>query len=217
MTDQLQIYNGAARILGSEAIATLSDNVESRLVFDDVWSNNAVDYCLETGYWGFATRAVKITYDPDITTAFGYTYAFSKPTDYVKLVAICLNEFWTNPLYYYADETDFWYSNVDTLYIKYISNDALYGNNMGSWPQSFANMVQAYLAKNGCMRITKSAEIQKYADDSFTKALRDARSKDNMNQPAKFMPISNWTRSRINGKLSSQWLGIFNNYGVRDY
>lgn len=215
--EQLALYKGALRILGSASIATLSDNVEARYVLDEIWANGAISYCLEAGYWSFATRTVKITYDPSVSPAFGYHYAFSKPTDYVKLKSICLNEYFTTPLCFYADETSYWYADTQTLYVRYISSDSLYGGNMGNYPQSFGNLVEAYLASAGNMRITKSIEMQRVADKVFHDALRDARAKDAMNQPAMFQPAGNWTRSRIGGSNSGQWCGIFATNGVRDY
>lgn len=215
---RLQTYNGALRAQGSRLLATLTDDVESRYVLDDAWDNNAVQYCLETGYWAFAMRASKLDTDPDIAPKFGFPYGFTKPSDYIKLSQIAANEYFTFPLQFYADEQDKWYTALSTIYVQYLSNDSSYGFNYAAWPQSFANLVQVYLALQTNLRITKSMEIQKKLEDQFQKTLRDARSKNAMNQPAKFMPAGTWNRARLRmGTAGTVPMGIFTSNGQRDY
>ena len=98
MTDQLGLYNGALRMLGESRLSSLTEAVENRRLLDEVWDDGAVNSCLEFGYWNFATRTVQASYDPDATPAFGFTYAYSKPTDWIKTAAIASDEFFRNPL-----------------------------------------------------------------------------------------------------------------------
>ena len=127
-TTRLKLYNEALiTFLGERALGSLAENREPRRVLDAVWDNGAIDYCLEQGLWNFATRAQQITYSPSVEPPFGYRYAFTKPDDYVRTAAVCSDERFNCPLTQYADEGGFWFADLDTLYVKYVSDDDQYG------------------------------------------------------------------------------------------
>lgn len=203
-TDKLQLYNLALTVyLGERKLASLSENREPRRALDDAWSggsgNGAVKYCLEQGHWKFAQRAVKLAYTPSITPAFGHQYAFTKPTDCVKLSKMCTDEYFKEPNLEYAEEAGFWTSNVQDLYISYVSNDATFGGDMSLWPESFVQVVALYLAKNIATRVTGADSKTDKLEAKYVRALLDARSKDAMQGPTQFTPSGAWTRARRGG------------------
>lgn len=217
MADQLSIYNNALIAMGERRLVSLTEARESRFILDDIWNEAAlVNYCLEEGFWSFATRASQLTNDANVTPAFGWPYAFSKPIDYLRLKEICLNEFFTTPLLSYTDEPDYWYTITNQLYIRYISNDINYGMNIGSWPGYFTYYVELELAARAAFRITKSNERREEVEKKRDQALRSARSKDGMNEATVMMPLGTWTRSRMHNRRYV-FDGIFNNTGTRDY
>lgn len=214
----LALYNGALRLLKSRRLSSITDDIESRYILDDVWANNAVQYCLESGYWSFAIRTSKLDADPSIAPQFGFPNAFTKPDDYIKLSQIAADEYFSFPLEFYADEQQFWYAAITPIYVQYLSNDTNFGLNYAAWPQSFANLVQAYLAQQACGPITKSDSLQEQVNKAFEAALRDARSKDAMNQPTKFLPLGSWARSRLSRRVYGNVpQGVFSTTGQRDY
>lgn len=192
MTTQLSLYNGALLALKERKLASLSDNTEARRALDSAWEG-AVKYCLEEGFWTFALRTAKITKDLNFTASFGYKNKFIKPTDFVRLAGLCYDEYLNVPLNAYTDEAGAWYADVDTIYVSYVSDDASYGGNMGRWPESFTNFVQLYLADTAGGRITGKDGTVK---DAFDDAEKEARSKDAMNKPTKFMPQGRFTAAR---------------------
>ena len=103
MTDKLSIYNAALIILGTRTLATLTDSVESRRVFDVLWPE-VRDHCLQQGHWKFAHRTVKLDYNPSITPSFGLTRAFTKPDDFVRTSNFCYDEFLIIPVIEYTEE-----------------------------------------------------------------------------------------------------------------
>lgn len=201
-TSKLTIYNGANRLLG-ERKTTLTEDRSARRYLDDAWDDGLVDGALEQGYWSFATRTIEITANASVTPDFGYQYAFDKPDDYIKLAAISADEYFSNTLHQYSDESSYWFSDYDVLYIKYISNDTAYGLDYSRWPRSFQKLVQAMLADDVKELVT--GNDGKY--DRIKKALKDAkvdaRSKDAMNRPTSFAPAGSWVSARMTSRVNS--------------
>lgn len=196
MTDQLSIYNAALRHIGERELASLTENREPRRVLDGVWDDDFVDTCLEQGYWNFATRAIKITYSPSVEPPFGYRYAFDVPNDHVRTAAVCSDEYFNSPVLGYTTEGEYWFCDLQELYIKYVSNDNAYGMDYSLWPKSFTRWVELYLASLICERLTQNASKQERLMKRAKRALIDARSKDAMEEATTFMPPGSWSRSR---------------------
>lgn len=194
--NKLKLFNDALGILGERKLAALTENREPRRVLDDVWDFGVVRYCLERGQWTFATRAMKYTYSPSVEPPWGYRRAFNKPDDYVRTMALCSDEYFKCPLLRYSDEANFWLADEDDIYVKYVSDDDAYGNNMGKWPETFSEMVSARLAYKASWRITQSNSKRAEAKAVWTKCMLDAKSNDAMNQATAFPPRGTWTRSR---------------------
>ena len=95
--DKLSIYNGALLFIGERQLATLTDNVESRRLLDGAWDRDGIETVLEQGQWNFAMRTSKFEYSPSITPAFGHTRAFEKPSDFVRVCAMCSGRIFYDP------------------------------------------------------------------------------------------------------------------------
>jgi len=148
-TDRLKIYNGALLLCSERQLdlATgLSENREPRFLLDLVWNDGGVRYCLEQGQWHFAMRATRLDYNPSISPEWGFTRAFDKPTDWVLTSGVFQDEFMQSPLTLYADEVMFWFSNLDEIFVKYVSDASTYGMDFAKWPASFTDFVKAYFA-----------------------------------------------------------------------
>jgi hypothetical protein len=204
---KLGLYNAALRILGERKLASLSENRQPRRDLDDAWgdgsTNGAVRYCLEMGQWTFATRAAQIDYSPSVTPDFGYRYAFDHPTDFVRTVAVCQDEYFTTPLLQYVDERAYWYAPLQTIYVKYVSNHATYGADLSLWPESFVKVVEAYLAKEVAANVTGKDDKVRLANALWEREEKKARSIDAMNKPTVFPPAGSWVRSRGGNSRSS--------------
>lgn len=202
-TSKLTLYNGANRLLGERRLRTLTEDRPSRRYLDEAWDDGVVDGALEEGYWNFATRSIQIEPSTTVTPDFGYRYAFEKPDDYIKLAAMCTDEFFKNPLIEYSDEGGYWFSDHDLMYVQYISNSTSYGLNMALWPQSFQKLVQAMLADEVKELVT--GNDGKY--DRIKKALKEAklnaRNKDAMNQPVKVAPHGSWVSARMTSRVNN--------------
>jgi len=197
MTTQLKLYNRACQFLGETRLASLTENRIVRFELDDVWEDGGVRRCLEAGLWNFAMRSVEVSYDPDVTPDFGYQYAFSKPSDWVRTAAMCSDEYFQVPLLAYVDEQDYWYCDLDTIYISYVSDDSNYGGDLSRWPETFADYAAMYFAVRVAPVLMKNNTRGRQAlKKELRRTLIDAKNKDAMNEPVKFPAEGSWSRSR---------------------
>lgn len=196
----LSHYNGALRLLGERRLSTLTDDREARYLLDDAYGDGstegAVKHCLEVGQWTFATRSVMIDYSPSITPSFGYNYAFDQPSDMVDVCGIWSDERMTTPLLQYRDERHYWYADLQTIYVAYVSNDANYGADRSLWPDTFSKLIEAYLAREIVTNLTQGDSKTQMVATVWKEALTLARSGDAMRKPTAMLPVGGWLTSR---------------------
>lgn len=207
MTTQLSLYNGALRLCKERKLASLTENREPRRLLDDAWGDGsttgAVKHCLQLGQWTFASRAVQVDYTPSIEPPFGYRYAFEQPSDFVRTMAVCQDEYFRVPLLEYSDERGYWYSDLQTIFVKYVSNASDYGADLSLWPESFVKLVEAYLAKEIAGSLTGADS--KAVEMAWDAALKSSRSLDAMNKPTVMMPQSSWASARTGRDYRRSW------------
>jgi len=203
MPDQLSIYNGALNHLGLRELASLAENREPRRVLDGHWSRGFVRTGLEEAQWTFGNRTLKIEYDQNLSGEFGFRYAFPKPSDYCRTMAVCSDEYFRNSLtdQEVSDEGGYWWSDYTELYVKIVSDDALYGGDLSLWPEKFTRWRELELAVLSCERLTQGASKKADLQRDAAKACLDAKSIDAMNKGAKVIPAGRWTRARHGSHL----------------
>ena len=206
MATRLSLYNDALLMVGERALTGLTENVETRRLLDQVWNNQGVEQCLEEAQWEFAMRTVRIDYDPGVTPDFGYARAFDKPTDWILTSALCSDEFFKVPVLRYVDETGFWYADLDIMYVRYVSNDAAYGNDLSKWPRSFTDFVAAHFASkiilkttNDETRLSMFINPQNEQHSVRGRALMKAKSRCAMSGPTQMSAAGQWSSSRLRG------------------
>ncbi len=203
---QLQLYNGALRILGQRKLASITEDAEPRHLLDDAWAEGAVDNCLEEGLWNFAMRTVAINYDPSVQPDFGFSRAFAKPTDWIKTAGAASDGYFSARLRdeEMKDEAGYWWADLDTIYIRYVSNDNLYGSNLAIWPNSFSDFMKAHLALQICPRLIKALNQRADIEKIYTKARLEARNKDAMNEGSPSFPPGRFVAAR-HGRRNSRF------------
>jgi hypothetical protein len=196
MSNQLTLYNLALLYCGERALSSLTESREPRRTLDEVWNANGVKKCLEEGQWRFARRSVQIDYDPDITPQFGFGRAFPKPSDYVVTVAMCQDEYFREPLLRYSDEAGHWYSDLDVMYVTYVSSDDGYGLNINDWPGWFEEFVAAHFASRIIWKLSASEDKLKTITALRQSLKKTALNRDAMSDPTKFPAPGGWVRAR---------------------
>lgn len=143
-------------MVGEGKLSSVTANRPERYALDSIWDEDPIKQMLEEAQWTFATRTMEWNYDSAIEPDFGYQRAFSKPSDYVRTVAMCSDEYHNAPMTRFADEAGYWFADLDTLYIKYVSDDSAYGRDMSLWTELFRNCVASKLALELCFALTLS-------------------------------------------------------------
>lgn len=208
MATKLQLYQKALLYCKERSLSSLTENREPRRLLDQVYDTGGIATCLEEAQWKFATRAVKLDYDATLTREFGYLYGFSKPTDWVKTVAMCSDEYFRQPLLDYSHEAGYWYCDLQVIYVKYVSNDNLYGNAIGDWPESFFNYVAAHFAMEIVGKLSGSNDsLISYVAAIYEKNRKHAKANDAWNQPQKFPASGSWSNSRTRGRSGHRDFG----------
>lgn len=203
-TDRLKIYNGALELVGGRELASLTESRKSRRLLDRVWNANGVRFCLEQGEWQFAMRTQQIDPDPDADPQFGYAYPFNKPDDWIATHAVCSDAFFRAPLTRYADEVGYWYADINPIFVKFTSDDVLFGGDLSKWPQSFCDYVYAYFASKVVRSLTGDerrvihicGDPSKIDSGVVGKALKIAKSRAGMTQPTRFPAPGSWNKAR---------------------
>lgn len=196
MASKLALYNEALGHLGERKLSALSENREPRRVLDDYY-DGTLNYCLARGFWNFAMRAVSMTESATITPQFGWTFAFEKPTDWIRTFMVSDNENFYPLLARFNDEASVIYCDSSPLYFKYVSNDASYGLNLSAWPETFTVYVGLRLAWMACRRVGQlSAEDKKALYDLQKRECGIAGGVDAMDEPPMQPPTGTWAQSR---------------------
>jgi hypothetical protein len=197
---QLGIYNAALLHLGQRALSSVAEDNESRRVLDNAYSN-VVAECLAAGQWNFAKRTVQVESDTGITPNFGHREVFSKPTDWVRTLALADDEYLQHPLsdLAYKDEGATWLTDVTPIYVTYVSNDTGYGMDLTQWPQPFVLYVELVLAERVCMKLTASEALSKKLALKVRFAKRNALNFDVMNEGIRLPPAGSVVTARLGG------------------
>lgn len=206
-TSRLKLYNEALALCGQARLASLSEDVEGRHLLDGVWDNDGVRKVLEAGLWNFAMRPQKLTPNSAVTPAFGYSNAFDKASDWVRTAMICSDEYFSSPLLSYQDEGSYIFSDVDVIYVAFVSDDSIFGGDLSTWTGSFQQYAEAFFASKIIHRTTADKDKIQFLlghpnypnTGHLDKMLKKAKSIDAMNDSAKFLPPGSWTTSRGRG------------------
>lgn len=214
MTTLLRVYQEALRFMGERRLTSITEARDARYHLDDAYTD-ALQYCLEQGLWNFAMKAAVLDPSDSIDPEFGFTFAYTKPSDWVRSFLMAANEFFY-PLLTGSelfDEAGYWYANFDPLYVKYVSNSAVYGGNLTLWPQTFATYVSSRLAVMTAPSIADASDQKMDMLFGIEKRARvDARSKDAMNEGPLFPPQGSWASSR-RGNARSRAVANFGRVG----
>lgn len=206
MASKLHLYNGAIRLIGGQSLSALTDDVETRRVIDEIYSDS-LNYCLEMGYWNWAIRSIEAADDSSISPVFDYQYAFTKPTDWIRTNAVFADGAETTPLTEYSFEQGYFYANITPIYIRYVSNDTSYGLDLGKWTATFQKYVEAHLAAEISERIRSDQAKSEYLRKLEEERLRTASNRNSMDLPARFAPPGLWAQARYKGWRGSSLRG----------
>ncbi|HEX5461884.1 MAG TPA: hypothetical protein VFX20_18110 [Steroidobacteraceae bacterium] len=193
---RLSIYQGACAVIGERQLLTTTENRESRRALDDVWDRGGIGTCLANGLWNFAARSIQWDFDPSFAPSWGFQCVFEIPSDWVRWMKVCADPYFNQPLLQCTTEGQHFYTDLQRLWVKYVSNDPKFGMNMAGWPDNFQRYVEAYFGEAICMRVTGDENKRKDAEIKRDGFLQRAKSTDAMAESTALLPAGNWSMSR---------------------
>jgi hypothetical protein len=176
-TTQLSLYNGALRLLKSRALSSLSDNTPERHQLDSVYAG-AKAFVLEQAQWSFASASTSLA--GTVSSNRGFAYRFTKPSAFCRLISISSSAAYYPPLEEYAEDATYWFANVSTIYITYVSTTV--ADDLDLWPETYAKVVESYLAMEVAPHLSKSDALTERAEAAYAAALQISTAKDAINR-----------------------------------
>lgn len=193
-TSKLGLYNKALKHLGERKLASLTENSETRRYLDDEY-DEALLFCGRQGLWNFGMRAIQIDASTAVLPQFGYTSAFEKPADVLKVNMVSTSPYFTTALRDYQDQNGWWLANIDPIYVRYVSSTLVV--DAVSMPPDYTEYVGAYLALQISSRITqKGADEILALEKKVQRYLVRARANDALDQAPGMRPFGTWVTSR---------------------
>lgn len=210
---QLTIYQGACAVIGDRILQSLTENREVRRRLDDVWNRDGINTCLANGLWHFAKRAIQWNFDPSFTPGWGYQCVFEIPSDWVRWMQVAVDPYYTQPLLQCSTEGQFFYCDLQQLWVAYVSNDPKFGMNFAAWPENFTRYVEAYFGAEVCQAVTGDVNKTKEAQGERDLRLNKAKSTDAMNESTVLLPAGQWRQARHGRRGSIERGNPYSLYG----
>lgn len=199
---QLTLFNDALSHLGLPSLVTVTDaSIQARTLVK-LWDQTR-RFCLEQARWKFAERqatlsvaAGQVASEP----AYGLTYAYAKPSDFVTLNAIASDTAFATPVDDLHERGGYWYTDTATnIYIQYVSNHADFGYKLALWPENFVQFFTRHLALRAAPALAPHVLNVNAQDDQgqsigallkaeMDAALERARQYDTIEGPSVFLP-----------------------------
>lgn len=197
------IYNDALLILGLDTITSNDDDSDRRSMLDDAYNSGVVQAVLEDTAWSFGTTSTQSQYNPSVEPVYGYRRAHDHPADMHRLDGIFQDEYLTVPLKNYHDEDEVFFTDLDTIYVKYVSTDFLITPN--SWPTHFKRLIAARLAKDVVLSVYRGASANERrmmleaVTQEYNDRRREAMANDAMSAPPQRLSQGSWNAARYRG------------------
>lgn len=192
--DWRAIYNNALLILGLDEINSNTDDSDRKVKLDVARSSNLIEYLLEKTGWHWAIQSYQAQYNPSLEPEWGYNRVFDKPDDMHRLDGIFEDEMMQTPLKNYKDEGEYIYTNIDTIYIQFVSNGYL--TTPSYWPSYFRRLVAAAMARDAATSLGIDPRIPAAMYEEIE---NEAKNIDIMQSPPRKISTGSWVRARYSG------------------
>ncbi len=207
MTTKLALMNLAiGTYIGDQRLANLTENVASRHALDAVY-DSSIQYMLECGIWKFALKMAALTKDVTAPT-LRREHSFTIPSDFVRLSRISSDDRLDAELLDYDEADGKWYTNVDPIYVQYVSNDAAYGFDLTKWPANFEQAVASWLAYQSVLPISKDRGDRADLLKLHQLTLSNAKRLDAVDEAVKRKPAGSWAKARGFGYVNGTSRGL---------
>jgi hypothetical protein len=198
VTTETELVNAALRKVGAKRITDISDSVGPAGVASDVIATER-DELLRLVNWNFATTRANLA--PLATTPiYEFQYAFTIPSDCVRLIAVHDNDAGDGAVEYKREavqQSDGSYINcilcaANEIWIKYVRRVT----EPSDWDYAFRQVLVLRLAKIFAVSLVKSNALYQAITAEHDRAFRDAASADGIEDYPDKLEEGSWARSR---------------------
>ena len=183
-SDDIAICSAALHLIGAEEIGSFTDETREARLCASIYSTLRQNL-LQKHNWRFSVRQEQLN-RLDAVPLFGFAYAYSLPTDFLRLVGK------VNPSYPHQIFGNKLYTSLDTVYATMqVDTDAQY------YPAYFTHLFQLELA---ALLASALLEDENKTDKFMAFAQRQmivARNIDSQNNTASVIPSSAFTLTNV--------------------
>lgn len=189
MATKLSVFNDALGMLGQTLLESADEEGEDGDVLRGHW-DSAVTLCHEKTSWDHAKVRHKCA-RLSATPTFGYTYYYAIPADCLRILRVSETGEETDDLLDYRIENNRLATDVETVYIVYVSETAK--DSPGKWSESFAHFVATEIAVRSAPKLNPSSKEDALKERK--KALSDAIGLDATQNPIRERRHGSWARA----------------------
>lgn len=195
MPTQATVYQNTLRLLGEPSNVTVDSDKKIVREMTGAYAS-VVRKCFEMHPWNEFKKLEQLS---QVSPAeLGWDYTFNRPAAFVRVVLVS-NTTDEDDLegIEYAYRRGKFLSNHETTYLWFISSE--YEATVGSWPQSFADMVSAYLADEVYPVNDEGDATRSRIDAAMRDRKQAAIALDASTDPVVRQPSGNYVRGRSRG------------------
>jgi hypothetical protein len=191
MASKIELYNLIAGHLGQDEVLSFPASGPLGDAIEQFW-DAARQRTLRANTWHSARKRMVLT--PTTTPpAFGYTYAFNLPGDFIRVVEVGVSGF--GEFRDYVREGQQLLSNSTPLNLIYIFDQAEIDFWDGDLAMAFSIMVAAMAA----VKITGDASLKQMLEQQFEREYEQVTQADGMEDPPLTFAEDNWINARWAG------------------
>jgi hypothetical protein len=196
---ETELVNAALRKGGgAKRILSLTDSVGSAGIASDVLASERDDL-LRSAVWNFAITRAKLA-QLSTLPVFGWSYAYSLPSDWIRVVSVHDNEAGTGAVPYRIESVEqgdgsfvnVIVSDASDIYLRYCRQIT----DPNLMTASFRQVLILRMAKIFAISIAKSNPLFQALDAEEQRAYRQARSIDGIEDFPETRPEGSWATSR---------------------
>ncbi len=189
MASEVGICNSALTKIGAGRIVALDDGSKNANACAELYPKLRDDL-LRRHVWNFACERLKLA-RLAAAPAFGYAYAYQLPSNWLRTVAVYVDDAGA-VLADYRIEGRTILSSAEALYIVYIR----VATDPNEMPADFREALAAMLACDLAVPIAQSSSLRQEMADAFRDALARAKSVDAVEDCPEPMPEGAWVAVR---------------------
>ena len=189
MASEIGICNSALTKIGATRIVALDEGSRNANACAELYPKLRDDL-LRSHTWNFATVRLKLARLAS-TPAFGFSYEYQLPVDWLRTVSVHGNERGDGFAEYRVEGRRL-RSSAEDVYLRYIRIVA----DANDMPADFREALAAMLARDLAVPIAQSNTLREAMGEAFREALGRAKSADALEDCPDALPEGSWVAAR---------------------